>query len=114
MTIPRSVETRLRKVIQQVHERKLAESLKPVEEAIARWHAGEGSVFDIDEAMDQHRMRSRRFWHLYANTAVTSPEVGFILDEALKLGLLGADQHKELVGLWNRPRAKSEPPRPRP
>jgi endo-alpha-1,4-polygalactosaminidase (GH114 family) len=104
MQLTRSQEKRIRAVLSRVHERRLAESLARVEEALRAWHAGEGTVFAVDDAIHQHQMRSRRYWHLYANTAVTSPEVGFILDEALQLGLISSEQHRALKAIWNRPR----------
>lgn len=104
MGLPRSVEIRIRNAMTRVHERKLAESLAPVEEAIRRWRAGKAPIFAIDDAIHQHQMRSRRYWHLYANTAATSPEAGYILDEALQLGLISSEQHRALKAIWNRPR----------
>jgi len=104
MTLSRSQEKRIRAVLSRVYEHHLAESLAPVEEAIRKWHAAEGSIFAIDDAIHQHQMRSRRYWHLYANTAVTSPEVGFILDEALQFGLIPSEEHLALKAIWNRPR----------
>jgi hypothetical protein len=104
MALTRSQEKRIRAVLSRVHERHMAESLAPVEEAIRKWHAAEGGIFAIDDAIHQHQMRSRRYWHLYANAAVTSPEVGYILDEALQLGLISSEEHRGLKAIWNRPR----------
>ncbi|MGH9510449.1 MAG: hypothetical protein ACRD2M_10960 [Terriglobales bacterium] len=97
MPIPKSLENRIRAVISQVHQRRLADSLAPVEEAIRRWRAGEGSIFEIEDAIHKHQMRSRRFWNLYANTAATSPQVIYVLNEALDLGLLTREQYQELT-----------------
>ncbi len=99
MALPKSLESRIRAVIARVHEQHLAESLAPVEEAIRRWRAGEGSVFAIDDAIRQHQMRSKRYWNLYANAAATSPEVLYILKEALDLGLISEQKHRELTGI---------------
>lgn len=104
MPLTRSQEKRIRAALSRVHERHMAESLAPVEEAIRRWRAAEGGIFAIDDAIHQHQMRSRRYWHLYANTAVTSPEVGFILDEALQFGLISPDEHRELRAIWGKPK----------
>ncbi len=104
MPLTKSQETRIRKIIRRVHERHLADSLAPVEEALQKWRAGEGAIFAIDDAIHQHQMRSRRYWHLYANASATSPEVGFILDEALQFGLLSADEHRDLRGIWAKPK----------
>jgi hypothetical protein len=104
MTLSKSQEKRIRAVLSCVYERRLAESLAPVEEAIRKWHAAEGSIFAVDDAIHQHQMRSRRYWHLYANTAVTSPEAGFILDEALQFGLISPDEHRELRAIWSKPK----------
>ncbi len=90
----------------RVHEHKLAESLAPVEEAIRRWRAGEAPIFAIDDAIHQHQMRSKRYWHLYANTAATSPEARYILEEALALKVISPQEHKELMNLWNRPKPR--------
>jgi len=103
-TLSKSQERRIRAVLSRVHERHLAESLAPVEEAIRQWHAAEGGIFAIDDAIHQHQMRSRRYWHLYANAAVTSPEVGFILDEALQFGMISPDEHRELRAIWSKPK----------
>jgi hypothetical protein len=103
-TLTKSQEKRIRAVVTRVHERRLVESLAPVEEAIRKWRAGEAAIFAIDDAIHQHQMRSRRYWHLYANASVTSPEVGFILDEALQFGLISADEHRELLGIWGAPK----------
>jgi hypothetical protein len=106
--VSRGLENRVRGVITRVHERRLAESLAPVEEAIRVWREEEGPIFAIEDAIHQHTMRSKRYWHLYANTAVTAPEVDYILDEALELGLITAEEKKEIAAaLWSRP------PRPR-
>jgi phage terminase Nu1 subunit (DNA packaging protein) len=88
----------------RVHERKLAESLEPVERAIRDWREGRGPIVATDDAIHQHQMRSRRYWHLYANTAASSPEAGYILDEALELKLISPAEHKELTALWSRPK----------
>ena len=96
MALPKSLERRIRAVIAQVHERRLAESLAPVEEAIRRWREGEGTVFAVDDAIHQHQMRSKRYWNLYPHTAAASPQVLYILDEALEMGLISAEQHREL------------------
>ncbi len=104
MALPRSLELRIRAVIGKVHERRLAESLASVEEAIQRWRAGEGTVFQVDDAIHQHQGRSRRFWILYANAAATSPEVVYIMEEALKLGLISAKEHREFTGFRRRVR----------
>jgi hypothetical protein len=106
MDLPKSVEVRIRKVMTRVHERKLAESLEPVERAIREWREGRGPIFAIDDAIHQHQMRSRRYWHLYANTAVTSPEVAYILDEALQLTIISPGEHEDLRELWNKPKAR--------
>ncbi len=97
MALPKSQEKRIRAMIAQVHERRLAESLAPVEETIQRWREGEGTVFAVDEAIHLHQMRSKRYWNLYAHTAATSPQVLYILDEALELGLISPEQHRELA-----------------
>jgi hypothetical protein len=104
MPLTRSQEKRIRAVLSRVYEHHLAESLARVEEALRAWHAGEGTVFAVDDAIHQHQMRSRRYWHLYANTAVTSPEVGFILDEALQFGMISPDEHRELRAIWSKPK----------
>ncbi len=106
MAIPRSAENKMRALITRVHETRLAESLAPVEEAIRKWRAGEAPIFAIDDAIHQHQMRSKRYWHLYANTAVSSPEAGFILDEALQMKLVTPAEHRELKTVWNRPRTQ--------
>jgi len=97
MHIPKSQENRIRSVIVKVHERRLADSLAPVEEAIRRWRAGEGSIFDIENAIHQHQMRSKRYWNLYANTAAASPQAVYILDEAMDLGLITPEQYQEMT-----------------
>ncbi len=97
MALPKSQEKRIRAVIAQVHERRLAESLAPVEEAIQRWREGEGTVFAVDEAIHHHQMRSKRYWNLYPHTAAASPQVLYILDEALEMGLISPEQHQELA-----------------
>ena len=106
MDIPRSVENKLRAVMKKVHAARLAESLAPVEEAIRKWRDGTGEIFVIDDVIHQHQMRSKRYWHLYANTRVTSPEMGYILDEALELKIVSPKDHEELKALWNRPKRK--------
>ena len=104
MALHRSLELRIRAVIGRVHEQRLAESLAPVEEAIQRWHAGQGAVFQVDDAVRQQQIRSRRYWALYANAAATSPEVVYIMDEALKLGFISPKQHREFTGFRRPPR----------
>lgn len=106
MGLPRSVETKIRKVITRVHEHRLAESLAPVEGAIRRWREGQAPIFAIDDAIHQHQMRSKRYWHLYANTAASSPEAGYILKEALELKLISPAEHQEVAALWNRPKPR--------
>ena len=103
MGLSKSAEAKIRAVMARVHEHKLAESLAPVEEAIRRWRAGEAAIFAIDDAIHQHQMRSKRYWHLYANTAAGSPEAGYILDEALQLKLISPAEHRELTERWRRP-----------
>lgn len=100
----RSQENRIRAVMSRVHEHHLAGSLAPVEEGIRKWRAGEGSIFAIDAAIHQHQMRSRRYWHLYANTAAASPEAGYILDEALRFGLISPAEHGDLRQIWGKPK----------
>ncbi len=104
MALTKSQANRIRSLIARVHERRLAESLAPVEEALGGWRAGEATAFEVDEQIRQHTMRSRRFYLLYANAAVDSPETGFILDEALQLGLISPHEHRQLRAIWSRPR----------
>ena len=87
----------MRAVIAQVHERRLADSIAPVEDAIQSWRAGESSVFAVEEAIYQHQMRSKRYWNLYAHAGAASPQVPYILNEALELGLISREQHQELT-----------------
>ena len=94
--LPKTLELRIRKAINKVHERKLAESLEPVEEALRKWHDGEGTIFQVNDAMHQHQMRAKRFWGLYANTAATSLEVPYIMEEALRLGLISPAEFRQL------------------
>ena len=103
MALPKTLELRIHAVIGRVHERRLAESLSRVEEAIRLWRAGQGTVFQVDDAIHQHQMRSKRLWGLYANTAATSPEVLYIMDEARELGLITPREHREYTG-FRRPR----------
>ncbi len=84
-------------VIRQVHERRLAESLASVEEALRQWREGGLPVFKIDDAIHQHMMRSKRYFALYANTPATSPAAVGILKEAMDLGLLSEDEYRELA-----------------
>jgi hypothetical protein len=104
--LPKSVEIKIRKVIERVHEHKLAESLAPVEEAIKRWREEQAPIFDIEDAIHHHQMRAKRFWHLYANTAANSGQAGFVLDEALELKLISPEEHRDLTALWNRPKPR--------
>ena len=97
MPLPRSIELKIRAVIVRVHERRMAESLAQVEQAIARWRDGSSTVFDVDDVIRQHQNRAKHFWNLYANSAATSPEVHYILDEALKLGLISQTEHHDFL-----------------
>ncbi len=89
-------------MIHQVHERRLADSLAPVEEAIRRWREGEAPIFQIDAAIHQHLMRSKRYFALYANTPASSPQAVGILEEAVDLGLLSRHEYRQLISI--RPR----------
>lgn len=97
MLLSKSQEKRIAEVIRQVHERRLAESLAPVEEAIRSWREGAVPIFQIDHAIHQHAMRSKRYFALYANTAASSPAAVGILTEAVDLGLLSENEYRRLT-----------------
>ena len=99
MLLSKSQERRIAEVIRLVHERRLAESLAQVEEAIRAWREGERSIFEIDKAIHQHSMRAKRYFAVYANTAASSPEAVGILDEALDLGLITKEEYAKLLVL---------------
>ena len=105
MLLTKSQERRIMDVIRQVHERRLAESLAPLEEAIRRWREGGASVFQIDDAIHQHTMRSKRYFALYANTPATSPQAVGILKEALDLGMISQDEYQQLTTVQPRRRS---------
>lgn len=100
--LPKKTELRLRDVVRRVHEHRLGDSLQKVEAAIAAWHAGNSSPFDVEEAIHQHQLRARKMYLLYANTPVTSPEMESILREARDLKLI---TDKELGELLTIPKA---------
>lgn len=99
MLLSKSQERRITEMIHQVHERRLADSLAPVEEAIRRWREGEAPIFQIDHAIHQHLMRSKRYFALYANTPASSPQAVGILEEAVDLGLLSRDEYRQLISV---------------
>ena len=97
MLLSKSQERRIGEVIRLVHERRLAESLAPVEEAILAWREGARSIFEIDNAIHQHSMRAKRYFAVYANTAASSPEALGILEEALDLSIINKEEHQHLT-----------------
>ena len=99
MLLSKSQERRIAEVIRLVHERRLAESLAPVEEAILSWREGARSIFEIDKAIHQHSMRAKRYFAVYANTAASSPEAVGVLEEALDLSIINKEEHKHLTGI---------------
>ncbi len=104
MLLSKSQERRIQEIIRKVHERRLADSLATVEEAIRRWREDEAPIFQIDDAVNQHALRSKRYFALYANTAATSPSAAGILQEALDLGLISPDEHRQLSTIQPRRR----------
>ncbi len=99
MLLTKSQERRISGVIRQVHERRLAESLASVEEAIRQWREGALPILKIDNAIHQHTMRSKRYFALYANTPASSPEAVGVLQEAVDLGLLSEGEFRELTSV---------------
>ncbi len=102
--LPKKTEFRLREVVRRVHEHRLGESLQKVEEALAAWRAGKATPFDVDEAIHQHQLRSRKMFMLYANAPVTSPEMESILREARDLKLITDKELGELLTIPKAPR----------
>ena len=97
MPLTKSQERRIQEVIRKVHERRLAESLAPMEEAIRLWREGLATVFQIDGAIHQHTLRSKRYFALYANTPATSPVAVGILQEAVDLGMITEEEYRRLT-----------------
>ena len=99
MILTKSQERRIREVIRAVHEKRLAESLEQVEEALRRWREGSTPVFAVDDAILKHNERSRKFFIHYANTPASAPEALGVLDEALALGMINAEEYRVLTTL---------------
>ena len=99
MLLTKSQERRIKEVIRLVHERRLADSLAQVEEALRAWHEGLTPIFSVDDAIHQHMMRSKRYFALYANTPANSPAAVGILDEAVDLGIISREEYTKLVTL---------------
>lgn len=99
MILSKAHERRIRAAIRAVHEKRLAESLSEVEEALKQWRDGSIAVFEVDAAILKHTERARKFFIHYANTAASAPEAIGVLDEAMALGLLTREQYAELTTL---------------
>jgi hypothetical protein len=99
MLLSKSQERRIKEVIRAVHEKRLAESLAEVEQALADWREGRLPVLRVDDVIHQHAMRAKRYYAHYANTSARAPEAVGILEEAVTLGIISSEEQQRLLAV---------------
>src|ERR1022692_4014021 len=90
-------EKRIQEIIRRVHERRQADSLAQVEQAILDWREGSLPILKVDDVIRLHIQRATRYFSRYANTPASALDATPILDEAIDLGLIGDAEYNELA-----------------
>lgn len=89
--LPKAARKRARELVGLAYERELSTALTKLEKTFARWHAGEATAFDVNDAIhDFHDGESRELWKYYANAPSSALE--FTVAGAIHRGLVSEEE----------------------